>query len=156
MKTNDNNILYRDICAQYLEMTYGNVHKHEDAPALSMHIMGSNGEVFREDVVFRDDNDDSVGENTKNSFDVRIRLVKIPENKKTDIYKLISDLNRKYRFVSFSLNEENNYLRLGASAFFQPDTLMDFCEEVLIRAASLADAVYPEVMKTIYGKDKEE
>lgn len=95
MKANENNLLYRDICARFIEMNYGKVCKSENSPYLSVNMVGKHGNVLSEVIFFRDDNEDPVGENTVNSFDLFVLITKVPKNRKADIYQLISTLNQK-------------------------------------------------------------
>ena len=60
-----------------------------------------------------------------------------------DCKKLCNDMNAKYRFVKFYLDEKDNTITVQADAIFRSHDIGDICYELLLRSLDIADEAYP-------------
>ncbi|WP_034447845.1 YbjN domain-containing protein [Butyrivibrio sp. AE2032] len=78
-------------------------------------------------------------------------FAKFPEAKKADMFKLVNELNRKFRWVKFIVDEEECTIAAEDDAVIQ----LDSCGEEVFRCccqlADIVDESYPIIMKAIYA-----
>ncbi|MCD7884948.1 MAG: YbjN domain-containing protein, partial [Lachnospiraceae bacterium] len=72
---------------------------------------------------------------------------KVSEEKKPAMYKVCSELNSKFRWVKFYINETDNTVIAEDDAVIQLDSCGAECFELMLRMSSIVDEAYPILMK---------
>lgn len=75
---------------------------------------------------------------------------KVPEEKAADIIFLSNELNKKYKWVTFFLDDDSD-LMLHDDAILSPESAANETLELLVRMIDIGNTVKPVVMKTIYA-----
>lgn len=75
----------------------------------------------------------------------------IPEDKLLDVYTIINDCNLRYRFLKFSLDEDNEVRATWDVLLEHTRDVGELAYEMLYRAVNIVDDVYPSFMKLIWG-----
>lgn len=86
--------------------------------------------------------------------DVAIRgseFVTIPKDKVEKIYKVLNACNNKFRWVKFTMDEEDCEVRVEADAVIQLDSCAEECFELMLRMSNIVDDAYPEFMKALWA-----
>ncbi len=86
--------------------------------------------------------------------DVSLRacdICKVPDNKKTSILKAISDMNSKYRWVRFYLDQDDMTITAATDALLEPETCGEEVFELLMRLVGICGETYPVFMRAIYA-----
>ena len=86
--------------------------------------------------------------------DVAIRaanLVKFPPERLEKLYAVCNTVNRKYRHVKFVVNPDKNTVNLEIDIPSSCTNVGAVAEELLIRAVSVLDAVYPKLMQATWA-----
>lgn len=91
---------------------------------------------------FFDENQDSV-------HIIAPKIAKIPESKADQMYKVLNDLNRSFRWVKFYADEEGN-IEADADCILDLDSCGKECLEIMERTVNIADSAYPTIMKEIW------
>ena len=78
-------------------------------------------------------------------------FIKVKEEKYADMYKVINDCNKKYRWVKFVLDEENGEIRAEDDAVIQLDSCAQEAFELMIRMNHVVDDAYPSFMKALWS-----
>lgn len=73
-----------------------------------------------------------------------------PEAKKAEMYKACSELNYKYRWVKFYVDDAENQITIADDAVIQLDSCGEEIFELMCRLADIADEAYPYLMKAIW------
>lgn len=92
--------------------------------------------------------------NKKNDTDVQIRsycYVLYQKEKIEKVYKICSDMNKKFVIAKFYPDEEANEIVLSDDAFIQLDTCGEEVYKMLVNIYSIAEEAYPEIMHELYG-----
>lgn len=107
---------------------------------------GVGADNFSYELLFISSDDDS---------DVAVRafdLLRIPENKRESILPAINQLNRRFRFYKFSMDDDGD---IRAEYDFPLRTPMDqvgeFAYELLVRSMDIFDKAYSDLMKAIWA-----
>lgn len=135
----------RSICDAFdRENLKYDVREQEDR---SFVVVGFNGDNSEYQFLFISRDDDN---------DVSMRLFNLVKISKGEIEKMldvVTDLNKKYRFMKFVVDEE------GLSIDMEFDCLMSFtnpgdvCTEALFRGVRIADEAFAYIMKSRYGSN---
>ena len=78
-------------------------------------------------------------------------FIVVPENKYSDMYKVVNECNATYAYVKFVLNEEQGQVTLIEDDVIQLDSCGLECYELLDRMVAIVDDVYPKLMKAIWA-----
>ena len=73
-----------------------------------------------------------------------------PEDKKAAMYKACSEMNYKYRWTKFYVDEDANQITIADDAVIQLDSCGEEIFELMYRLADIADEAYPYLMKAIW------
>lgn len=95
-------------------------------------------------IVIFDDNDRTVSIKSFN-------LCTVPEEKKDRIYKICSDINERFRWATFFVDEDDNTITVQDDAVIQADTSGDEIFELIMRMVNIIDEAYPTLMKGIWN-----
>ena len=74
-----------------------------------------------------------------------------PENKTDAALRAVNDLNVKYRWLAFFLDEDNDILANG-DAILPANVVGDTCYELLQRTINICDEAYTHLMKCIWAE----
>lgn len=77
-------------------------------------------------------------------------LCKFDDSKKADMYKVCSELNARFKWVKFYVDESDNTITCQDDAIIQLDSAGPECFELLLRMYSIMDDSYPVIMKTVW------
>lgn len=80
------------------------------------------------------------------------KIVKLPEDRLEEFLYLTNSVNRQYRWLTFSIDDDHN-LVCECDAVVTFDTVGDICYELLSRCIGITDKVFSTFMKTLYGGD---
>ena len=86
--------------------------------------------------------------------DVAIRaanLVKFPPERLEKLYAACNAINRKYRHVKFVIDPDKCAVNLEIDIPSRCANVGEVAEEMLIRAVSVLDAVYPKLMQATWA-----
>ncbi len=78
-------------------------------------------------------------------------FVEIPESKMELGYKLANTFNYNYNFMKFIVDEKNRQLTIRNEAVIQFDSCAEECEFIIQGILSVANKIYPEIMKALWG-----
>lgn len=85
--------------------------------------------------------------------DVAIRIfeiLKVPKDRLPAVLAVANDKNKRYRWVKFCVDTENDSLRLDLDAAFRSGDVGEICCELLSRAVGSCDECYPDFAKAVY------
>lgn len=74
----------------------------------------------------------------------------VPEDKAADVIFLCNELNAKYKWVTFYLDDDRDIM-LHDDAILSPESAADEAMELLVRMVNIGGDVKPLIMKTIYA-----
>lgn len=77
-------------------------------------------------------------------------FLKVPEAKWDVMYKACSEMNRKYRWIKFDVNEKDSEILAECDAVIQLDSCAEEVFELMIRTTNIVDDAYPEFMKAMW------
>lgn len=66
-----------------------------------------------------------------------------------DILKTCNDLNNRFRWVKFTVDDEND-INIEVDCIVNEDTAAEVVFELVMRLCNIANEVYPELMRVIY------
>lgn len=78
-------------------------------------------------------------------------FIKVPSDKYDVMYKALNEVNAKYNFVNFVLNEEKGEVYVKDDAVIQLDTCADECMELMMRMVKIVEDAYPILMKAMWA-----
>ena len=78
-------------------------------------------------------------------------LAKIPDNAVEKMYKVINDLNKRFRWIKFYIDDSDNTITAEDDAVIQLDSCGQEMLRCCIQLAKIADDAYPIIMKAIYS-----
>lgn len=122
---------------------------------LKFDIDGDDEEIIR--INFNADNVESVRVSLffdKEDKNVAIRsfnICKVEEAKKAKIYQVMSKLNDDFRWVKFSIDENDNTVTASTDAVIRMDVAGEICYELVFRMVNIVDDAYPEIMKALWA-----
>ena len=79
-----------------------------------------------------------------------IMYEEVPDNKVADVIFLCNELNAKYKWATFFVNEKKEFT-LHDDAILSEGTAAEEAFELMIRMFNIADSVKAPLMKTIYA-----
>ena len=91
--------------------------------------------------------------NASDSNDTAVRafdLVTVSPNKRGQLLKALNTLNCKYRYVKFTLNQENG-INLEYDYPFSGSHPEESALEMVIRLTKIVDDAYPELMHAMWS-----
>ena len=77
-------------------------------------------------------------------------FVHVPQNRMDAIYPLLNELNKRYRWAKFTVDDEGDIFA-ETNGVLDLDTCGDECIEIILRLVDIVDDAYPSIMKGIYG-----
>lgn len=77
-------------------------------------------------------------------------IVKFPEDKVEQAYKVCNDLNAEYRWVKFSIDSDRD-IRCSIDAYIDADSVGVHCANMVRRMIHIIDDAYPTIMKAMWG-----
>ena len=86
--------------------------------------------------------------------DVAVRaanLVKFPPERLDKLYAACNDINRRYRFAKFVVDPEKDVVNMELDIPSRCENVGAVAEELLVRAVSILDAVYPQLMQATWA-----
>ena len=86
--------------------------------------------------------------------DVAVRaanLVKFPPERLDKIYAACNDVNRRYRYAKFVVDTAKNVVNMEIDIPSRCENVGTVAEEMLVRALSILDAVYPQLMQATWA-----
>lgn len=93
--------------------------------------------------------------NSDDDNDVKVlteNFAKFPESKRIKGLELINDLNRNYKYIKFSIDDDGDLCAqydLPVSA--ADENLGSIVIEIAMRCAKIVDDSYPKIMQSIWG-----
>lgn len=78
------------------------------------------------------------------------RLARTKEDRFIDVLKTCNELNNRFRWVKFAIDNDND-INMEIDCIVNEETAGEVVLELVQRLCSIADEVYPELMKVIYG-----
>ena len=78
-------------------------------------------------------------------------LAKFPADRKDRMYKVCNDLNAKYRWIKFYVDEKDNTITAEDDAVIQIDSCAKETVQCCIQLVQIADEAYPEIQKAIWS-----
>ncbi len=72
--------------------------------------------------------------------------LKIPESKFEKMYKVCNNLNMRFRWLKFFVNEEKRVIQVEDDAVIQVESAADEAFELMVRTNSIIDDVFPEIL----------
>jgi len=75
----------------------------------------------------------------------------VPEGNIEQMYKICNQMNRDFRWVKFSVNEELKEVVVEGDAVIQLDSCAQECLELMIRTTRIIDEAYPRFMKEMWA-----
>lgn len=77
-------------------------------------------------------------------------IERVPEDKFTDLVLVCNSMNRKFRFVKFVVDDDNDCMAIS-DAILDTGTADEECFELLIRTLQIIKDAKPDLMKAIYS-----
>ncbi len=91
-----------------------------------------------------------ISRSEKNDVAFRIfNLVRFPEEKFSEMLKVVNDCNIKFRFLKFYIDTESNSVDAGFDFTIEAENLGECAYEMLMRSAGIIDQCYPEFMSVL-------
>lgn len=78
-------------------------------------------------------------------------FIKIPEDKTDIALKLCNESNKKFRWIKFVLDYDENEVIALCDAYVEESTLAEECYEIIGRMVGIVDEAYPDFMKAIWA-----
>lgn len=82
-------------------------------------------------------------------------IAKVASNKLMQAYKLCSELNAKWRWVKFYVDEDNEFTA-ETDAVIEPNTAGHECGELLLRCVDIVKDSYPSIMALVWGQETDD
>ena len=90
-------------------------------------------------------------ENNENVHIEGRNFVKVPKDSIDKMYKLCNEINRKFRWFKFTIDEDRLDMVVEDDAVIQLDSCAEEVFELMIRMTQVVDEAYPQFMKAIYA-----
>ena len=78
-------------------------------------------------------------------------VARFPPERLEKIYVICNDLNRRYRHAKFVVDPEKNAVNMEMDIPSRCTNVGEVADELLIRAVSILDAAYPELMRATWA-----
>ncbi len=78
------------------------------------------------------------------------QIVKVPADKIDAMYKTVNELNHKFRWVKFYIDNDGDVM-VDADCILDMDTCGQECLEIMQRTANIANEAYPVLMRGIWS-----
>ena len=114
-----------------------------DDRSLSVTYVGDNARSIKVNVIFDDDDSGCVH---FVSFDVG----HFDDAKKMDGYILCNKMNTRFRWVKFSIDDDNDVV-VDMDAVVEIGTAGEECSQLVKRIVGIIDDAYPEFMRAIFA-----
>lgn len=89
---------------------------------------------------------------SKNDVAMRVfTLARYPDEHKRDAYPLLASLQRKYRFIKFTLDKAGD-INLEYDMPSCTESTGKSAVEMVVRTMKIVDEVYPEIMRSVWGQ----
>ncbi len=95
-------------------------------------------------IIIFDPDDDSVHLATSG-------IAKYPDTKKNEVFELVNSLNRKFRWIKFVADVNENCITAEDDAVIQLDSCGEEVFELCMHFASIVDEAYPIIMKALFA-----
>ena len=83
-------------------------------------------------------------------FSLYIVYEKVPADKLVDILFVCNELNKRYKWASFYVDDDNDIM-VHDDAILDVETAADEALEIIIRILNIADEAKPMIMKALYA-----
>ena len=80
-----------------------------------------------------------------------LEIAKFPESKKADVYKLCSEMNARFRWAKFYVDEDDNTIVAEDDAVIFLDTCGEEVLRCCLQLVKVVDVAYPMIMKALYA-----
>lgn len=90
---------------------------------------------------------------TDDDNDVAIRIlsfVRVPESKRGAVLEAINELQRRFRYVNFSVDDDGD-LHIGYDLPLHTENVGEVAMEMFIRMVKIADDAYPVLMRALWS-----
>ncbi len=121
---------------KYLEVKEGEV--------IRVNFSGLENAGSVEILVITDDNDRTIGLRSFN-------LLKVKDELKPKMYKVCSDLNHKFRWVKFYVDDSDNTVTAESDAVTQAESAGEEAFELVMRMTGIIDEAYDELMRAKFA-----
>lgn len=78
-------------------------------------------------------------------------FLNVAADKVDTMYKVCNQCNRDYRWVKFTVNEDNKEIVVEGDAVIQLDSCGMECFELMIRTTQIVEDAYPKFMKAMWA-----
>lgn len=78
------------------------------------------------------------------------RIAQVPQNKMENVRKVLNELNNKYRYVKFVVDDEQD-VNCEYDLPIATEAVGACCTEMCIRMVQIIDEAYPEIMKALWA-----
>lgn len=78
-------------------------------------------------------------------------FVSFSKDKTERMYKICNECNKKYRWVKFTVDEEDNAAIVECDAVIQLDTCAEEVVELMLRMTNIVEDAYPQMMKALWA-----
>ena len=90
-------------------------------------------------------------EEDRNEVHLRsFNYIRVPDDKMNNILRLCSQMNKKYSWVKFYVDENDMTVTLADDAVVEPSTCGDETFGLMYRMLLICDDAYPEFMRSLY------
>ena len=90
-------------------------------------------------------------EEDRNEVHLRsFNYIRVPDDKMNNILRLCSQMNKKYSWVKFYVDENDMTVTLADDAVVEPSTCGDETFGLMYRMLLICDDAYPEFMRALY------
>ncbi len=90
-------------------------------------------------------------EEERNEVHLRsFNYIRVPDDKMNNILRLCSQMNKKYSWVKFYVDENDMTVTLADDAVVEPSTCGDETFGLMYRMLLICDDAYPEFMRSLY------
>ena len=136
-----------EVTKAYLKSNGYEYDETEDGQALRLGVMGLDNMGQAEVVVIFDDDDESAA--------LRIFNIgsPVPASKKPELYRVMSGLNNDFRWVKFSIDEDDDTIEAAIDAVLTPEGAGEIVFELVNNLLGITDEAYPRIMKALWGGD---
>lgn len=118
-------------------------------------VMGEDGEVIS--LSFALDNREGlrlVIHFSENGDSIKISaydLVKFPSDRKDRMYKVCNELNAKYRWVKFYVDERDDTITADTDEIIQMDSCAEHTVQATVQLVQIADEAYPDIQRALWS-----
>lgn len=103
------------------------------------------GEVAKDQTMYFISSDDDGDVHAEN-----MSMAHVPATKKDQVLSCLNGLNRRFRYVKFSLDDDSD-VRVEYDFPLRNKNIGPIAQEIFLRFMNIIDEAYPEVMKAIWS-----